>query len=115
MSLAQSLNSQPVERETVLSWARKVANKIRLHATPEKIILFGSAAEGRFRNGSDLDLLLVFSDIAALRQGRLAMRLARPFEVPCPIDFVFVTRTRFDEQKDCGGICFVANHEGIPL
>jgi len=115
MSLAKNLNAQPVDRDTVLGWARLVANKVRHHAKPETIMLFGSAAEGRFRDGSDLDFLLVFSDITALRQGRHAMRLARPFAVPCPLDFVFVTRARFDEQKDLGGVCFIANHEGITL
>jgi len=32
-----------------------------------------------------------------------------------PIDLVFVTADRFDQQKDIGGVCFIAYHEGIEL
>ncbi len=115
MSIAQRLNPQPIDQSIVLGWARSVAAKIRQFSVPENIILFGSGAEANFREGSDLDLLLVYPSLETLRQGRKMLAKARPFGVPCPVDLIFVTRERYAASKDLGGICFVACHEGINL
>lgn len=36
-----------------------IVNRISRYYKPERVILFGSAAKGRFRKGSDLDLLII--------------------------------------------------------
>jgi len=115
LSLAKRLNSPLIEQSIVNGWARDLATKIRLATVPELVILFGSAAEGRFREGSDLDLLLVFADLDAVRQGRRQIRASGPLGAPCPVDLLFVTRSHFDEAKDRGGVCFVAHREGVKL
>ncbi len=96
-------------------WALAVAQEIRSGSSPEEIILFGSGADGRFREGSDLDLLLVYRDLPTLRQGRKDLMRVRPFSVACPVDLIFVTRAHYDEFKSLGGVCFVAFNEGIKL
>lgn len=38
---------------------KRIADNISKYYAPEKIILFGSAAKGKFSTGSDLDLMIV--------------------------------------------------------
>lgn len=40
-------------------WITEAIEQIKKHYQPEKIILFGSAARGTFREGSDIDLLII--------------------------------------------------------
>ena len=115
MSLAQRLNAKLVDHSTVLAWARDLAAHLRRACTPDKIILFGSAAAVTFRQGSDLDVLLIFSGQISIREARRQIRALGPLEAPCPVDLLFVTQSHFDEAKDRGGVCFVAHHEGIVL
>jgi predicted nucleotidyltransferase len=115
LSLAQSLNPKKIDPSVPLALAANVAAKIRTATMPERIILFGSAAEGTFKVGSDLDVLLVFADLDALNLGRGALRSLARLQADIPIDLVFVTADRFDQQKDIGGVCFIAYHEGIEL
>lgn len=115
VSLAERLNAAAIDQSTVLGWASDLAAHIRRASNPDKIILFGSAATGGFRQGSDLDILLVFADQLSLRQARRQIRAQGPLGAPCPVDLLFVTQSHFDEAKDRGGVCFVAHHEGIVL
>ena len=116
MSLAQSFNSPPVDPEIPLSMARAVAAQIRARSEPSHVILFGSAAEKRFRVGSDLDFLVVFDDSDAVRMGRRKIRAAgRLSDMSIPIDLLFVTKDHFEAYRNVGGVCFVASHHGIEL
>lgn len=115
MSLARRLNAALIDPAIVTAWARELAQRIASAATPIHIILFGSAADGRFREGSDLDILLVFADIAALRDGRQKIRKLGPLCTHCPVDLVFMTLEHFHRLKDIGGIAYIAHHEGISL
>lgn len=115
MSLAHRLNAALIDPAIVTAWARELAQRIYSVATPVHIILFGSAADGRFREGSDLDILLVFADLASLRDGRQKIRRLGPLCAHCPVDLVFMTLEHFYRLRDIGGIAFIAQHEGISL
>ena len=69
-----------------------VVSVIARNCDPEKIILFGSAAAGQTRRGSDLDLLVVM-DSALPRHKRAApiRLLFSPY--PCPMDSLVYTPT----------------------
>ena len=57
---------------------------------PERIILFGSAATGRTRRGSDLDLLVVMDSTLPRHKRAAPIRLLfSPY--PCPLDILVYT------------------------
>ena len=69
-------------------------------AHPEKIILFGSHARGNAREDSDLDLLIIESEVTARRKESAKIRRAlRPFRIPVDV-LVF----SMDEVKRYGDI-----------
>ncbi len=115
MSLAQALNAKPVDQDFVLGMSKVVAEKIRTVANPDLLILFGSAVNGRFKEGSDLDFLIVFNDLDSMKLGRKKIRALGKLHSDTPVDLVFVSKKLFDEKKDIGGICFIAHHDGIHL
>ncbi len=112
MSLSKSLN--PVKKDGLLI-AQQIANKIRTVSSPSRIILFGSAAEDDFYEGSDIDLLLIFRSIEELQTERKKIRALGLLDKAVPVDLIFVSQQHFDAKKDIGGVCFIAEHEGVPL
>jgi predicted nucleotidyltransferase len=115
MSLAQALSAKSIDPAVAKDWASDIAALIRAASSPQRIILFGSGADGHFREGSDLDLLLVYPDVTALRAARTNVRQSGRLSTRCPVDLVFVTSERFEKYKDLGGVCHIAAHEGIDL
>jgi predicted nucleotidyltransferase len=71
-------------------------------AQPEKIILFGSAVRGRMGPNSDLDLLVVKSDV---HRRRLAQAIYRHLiGVGFPVDIVVVTPEDIDRYGNAIGL-----------
>ena len=86
----------PVER---LHCARDcldlVVQTIAAACNPERIILFGSAANGEFTETSDLDLLVIAeSDLPRYRRAAPLRLLFAPY--PCPLDILFYTPQEVD-------------------
>lgn len=84
---------------------------------PEEIWLFGSAARGEAREGSDLDLLVVMS-VAETSSGRdrarAIRRLFRGWRVP--MDVVVLEPEEFREGQDQPGhLARIATREGRRL
>lgn len=115
MSLSQTFNPKKVDPEVLSKIVDDLALRIRSVASPKRIILFGSAAEGRFVEGSDIDLILIFSDMESLLTGRKAIRSMGLLNKSIPVDLVFVTQDHYDLKKDLGGVCFIGEHEGRDL
>ena len=68
-------------------------------ASPERIILFGSAARGETGPDSDLDLLVVKSGVAHRR--KLAQRIYRSLVgLEAPVDVLVVTPEDIEAFKD---------------
>jgi hypothetical protein len=116
MSLAQAFSQKILpDQNKVRSEAQAIATKIRQRISPLSIILFGSAACGQFKEGSDFDILLIFEDLVQLREARHQLHQAGPLSPSTPLDLIFVTKKTYDQKKEIGGICFVANREGVCL
>jgi len=67
---------------------------------PDRIYLFGSAARGEYRPGSDLDFLVLLPDGSSrelLLSGREYERLAG---IPVPVDVVPIRRSTFEARKN---------------
>jgi len=91
-----------------------VATIVRL-ANPDRVILFGSAATGEMTADSDLDLLVVESQVSNTRQESIRLRAALE-DVPYPVDVVVMSRQWFDDTKDViGGIAYPAHKYGRVL
>lgn len=72
---------------------------------PLRIVLFGSAARGELRPGSDLDMMVVVPEgIDALRAAqRLYVEMARRRESYVCVDFIVTTPSCFEARKDSLG------------
>jgi len=70
----------------------EIVRRIVAEAQPRRIVLFGSAARGELREGSDLDLLVVMPD--GVRRRQTAQRLCRSLRgVGVPYDLVVATES----------------------
>ncbi|MCX6237572.1 MAG: nucleotidyltransferase domain-containing protein [Bacteroidia bacterium] len=77
----------------------EVVKKIATRFNPDKIILFGSYANGTPNEDSDLDLLIVQdSDLPMHKRGR-DIRLSL-IGAMIPIDILIYTKSEFDQEKD---------------
>jgi predicted nucleotidyltransferase len=84
-------------------------------ASPERIILFGSAASGRTSRDSDIDLLVVEKDPGNLLEKTVRLHHALR-GVGHPVDVVVMTAERFAESKEViGGIAYAAWRYGRPI
>jgi predicted nucleotidyltransferase len=79
---------------------------------PERVILFGSYAEGRATADSDLDLLVV-TDRSVSRKERLARTQDLFRDMPLPVQVITISRQEFEETRDViGGIAHPAAKYG---
>ncbi|MBI5299390.1 MAG: nucleotidyltransferase domain-containing protein [Deltaproteobacteria bacterium] len=53
------LYHQLTEPKEYRNWIEKAVEQIKTNYQPQKIILFGSAASGELKEGSDIDLLII--------------------------------------------------------
>ncbi len=68
---------------------------------PEKIILFGSAARGEFRRGSDVDLLIIKKDTPLYGADRIR-ELSRLIERNISLDFLVYRPEEFEKRLEMG-------------
>ena len=84
-----------IEQGTIDDVVRAIVDSFR----PDRIVLFGSAASGRTRPGSDLDLLVIME--TALPRHKRAVPIRLLFKpAPCPMDILVYTP---DEVKRWNG------------
>ena len=89
-----------------------IVRRILSVAAPDKIILFGSAATGEMTRDSDIDLLIVESDILDRQAEYVRIRRALS-DIHFPFDILFITTQWFEESKEIvGGIAYPANKYG---
>ncbi len=93
----------------------QVRDRIVEACDPEAVILFGSAARGEVRAGSDIDLLVIVDLPEGTTQRDQARRLYRLFRGwRLPIDIVVRTPEHYDREKRLlGMISDIATEEGM--
>jgi len=77
------------------AFVRRIAERF----SPDKIILFGSCARGDATPDSDVDLLVLFSDIADPNKRSAELHALLP-DFPRPADIVVSTTSRFERYRD---------------
>lgn len=90
----------------------QIIQRIVAVARPERIILFGSAVRGDIGPDSDIDLLIVKSDVP--HRGRLAEEIYMSlFGIPVPVDIIVVTSADIEKYRDSiGSVIRPALREG---
>jgi len=95
--------------------AREIVQRILAAATPDRIILFGSAAAGQMTRDSDIDLLVVEPAPGNTREESVKIRRALG-DVGRPVDVIVISTERFEETKKIfGGIAYPAHKYGRVL
>ena len=105
--LAQ-LAATPLTEEMLTEIVERIVDAL----APEKVILFGSYAEGRANADSDVDLLVVTARPMGYRERFAAMQgLFR--DLPLPVQVITIPEDRFLETQDViGGIAYPAARYG---
>ena len=100
----------PVERQI-----QRMVRRIVAEFDPDKIILFGSCARGDASPDSDIDLLVLFSEVADPNQ-RAAELYASLVDFPRPMDIVVSTSSRFERYRNVvNTVYWPASREGKVL
>ncbi|MBI2433478.1 MAG: nucleotidyltransferase domain-containing protein [Candidatus Hydrogenedentes bacterium] len=93
----------------------EIVRRILSVASPDRIILFGSAAAGVMTPDSDIDLLIVEQNIIDKRQEYFRIRRALR-DIEYPFDIILITTQWFEQSKDVmGGIAYPASRQGRVL
>ncbi len=94
------------------SLVEEIIRRILLAATPDKIILFGSAAAGGMTRDSDIDLLIVERDPGDQRKKSVEID-AMLSGLGYPFDVLVISTEWFEASKNViGGIAYPANKYG---
>lgn len=101
---------KPLSPELSDQLVAEVFQKI-LSVNPLKVILFGSAAEKKLTDQSDLDFLVVCSNAEQMKTAQKKLKPKYPL-CALAVDLVWVTLSDFETKKNMGGVCMVAHQEG---
>ncbi len=90
----------------------EIVQRVLSVASPDKIILFGSAATGQMTRDSDIDLLVVQADPIDQREEYVRIRRALR-GMGYPFDILFISTDWFEASKNViGGIAYPAHKYG---
>ena len=93
----RKLLSRPLDAQVTKSLVTAELQRIVENCDPESVYLFGSAARGEMTDASDLDFLVVLSDVADVKI--LKSRYYRSsVSRTVPVDTVFVKRSEFEKR-----------------
>jgi len=81
----------------------------------EKVFIFGSAARGKMRKDSDIDVLLVGRKFAGKKFFKRAIGLRAYWKLDRPVDFLCYTPKEFERLKKKVTIVREAVEEGIEI
>ncbi len=106
----------PPEKRAADALAAKAAEIIATEVMPQKVILFGSAATGELRDESDLDFLIVMSDLEGRRR-ETKVRLWRALSpLRMPVDLLLFTPEEVTEWENViGHVINEAFTEGVVM
>ncbi len=91
---------------------REITERIVNALAPERVILFGSYAEGRATADSDLDLLVV-TERPLSREERLTRTQGLFRDLPLSVQVITISQQTFAETRDVmGGIAYPASKYG---
>jgi len=81
----------------------------------ERMIFFGSRAEGRANKWSDIDLIVVSKDFRGKRPLERGLELYEKWNMDYPVDFICYTPEEFEKAKKLTGLVSHALKHGLPV
>jgi predicted nucleotidyltransferase len=91
---------------------KEIIRRILTVASPDRVILFGSAATGQMTRDSDIDLLIVEADPGDRREESVLIDSVLG-GLDYPFDIIVISTEWFEESKGViGGIAYPANKYG---
>lgn len=91
---------------------QEIVNRITRVTRPDRVILFGSGATGKMARDSDIDLLVLESNVEDTRRESRRLRESL-VGLKIPVDLIVMRTERFEETKSViGGVAYPANKYG---
>ena len=100
--MAREFQRISVSDETI----QEIVQRLLRVCSPDRVILFGSAATGAMTPDSDIDLLVLEPQVHDVREEAARLRAALD-GVPYPIDVIVMSCERFDETRGVIGGCLL--------
>jgi len=85
---------------------QRVVDLVVQTVSPLRIVLFGSAARGELRPGSDLDIMVVVPDGSDVRHCERGLHGMQRPGVGVPVDFIVVTPAEFERHRQSMGMVY---------
>ena len=103
-----------IKNTVTLKDIREIVQQIVERFRPQKVILFGSYAQGKPTEDSDVDLLVVMETNE--RALHAAARISAAIYHPFPLDVLVMSSEESEETKAVvGGLAYPAHHWGKVL
>ena len=103
-----------INNSVTLKDIREIAQQIVERFRPQKVILFGSYAQGKPTKDSDVDLLVIMKTNE--KPVHTAARISASIDHPFPLDVLVMGPEEFEETKAVvGGLAYPAYHWGKVL
>jgi predicted nucleotidyltransferase len=94
---------------------KEIIGRVKRAAKPDRIILFGSAANGKMNSQSDIDLLVLKKNVTQPLKESVPIYDALT-GLGFPFDVILMATERFEESKNViGGIAYPAHKYGKVL
>jgi len=104
----------PLSQSEIQATIDKLVARILMHSAPSQIILFGSAARGEAREGSDIDLAIVYPTAKEIPAAKIAILRQKPVS-DLPVDLLFLDEHSYHQKKKIGGVSMIIADEGVQL
>ena len=101
----------PLSTEDTTAIVERKLQWILSACAPLEVWLFGSAAIGDMTEASDIDLILLFRDVTAIREAQ-RMLARTPRLDGWPQDLLWYRRNDFYEKSTVGGVPMIAVEDG---
>jgi predicted nucleotidyltransferase len=92
-----------IDGRTLREWVPHLVDDIVEAIGPEQVILFGSVARGDDGPDSDIDLIVLVSQVDPGEHNKLATRLRRAISAPIAINLLVADTTQFEARRDVIG------------
>jgi uncharacterized protein len=85
-------------RESLICKLRDLKKRFQESLIIDRMVFFGSRNEGRPKDQSDIDLIIVSPDFKGQKFHKRPVRLYEQYDLDYPVDFLCYTPDEFEEQ-----------------
>lgn len=101
-----------VSNDKILNEVRRFSENVSQLDGIEDIILFGSLADGKMTEASDIDIAFLIADHVDKKEISEKIRKLKREQLSWPADLVIFKKSWFESRKNYGGLCFEINAKG---